>query len=351
MLCAQAGLQPVRSVQALSQREDLPAHWQGAEASRKRLNLRVAMANIANYLRTFAIAVLILLSGAAFAAVEAQELSQLRNQLKTAEDAADKPAIIELSRRILAITPNDSKSGIHLRRQNWKPKTWIVWSKHSTHGKKQSGIHRQRLKISGATCRLGARIINVPSGIGLRFSRRSRRPQTPRPSTTIWRIYARRRSVGKITRVIERRQSLHRIRRTRRVARAIAFLRLHKWDAAYADMAKANKMDATDSEVKEWLPQFERLQAFLPQIKALDAQIAKSPNDAWHCCSSERAFSLWPADRCWRSMTSERALKLQPASMRARIQTGRGIARCRSRGRRGKIGSRQISSSWRGQTP
>src|SRR5205809_1168227 len=65
----------------------------------------------------------------------------------------------------------------------------------------------------------------------------------------------------------------------RRVLRACAFLRLHKWDAAYADMAKANKMDPTDSQLKEWLPQFERLQKFLPRIKALDAQISKSPND------------------------------------------------------------------------
>src|SRR4030095_7172874 len=65
----------------------------------------------------------------------------------------------------------------------------------------------------------------------------------------------------------------------RRVLRAVAFLRLHKWDAAYADMAKANKMDATNPQVKEWLPEFERLQQFLPRIKALDAQIAKSPND------------------------------------------------------------------------
>ena len=59
----------------------------------------------------------------------------------------------------------------------------------------------------------------------------------------------------------------------------MAFLRLNNWDAAFADMAKANKMDATNPQVKEWLPEFERLQKFLPQIKALDAQIAKSPND------------------------------------------------------------------------
>jgi membrane carboxypeptidase/penicillin-binding protein PbpC len=43
LLRAQAGLQPVRSIQALSQRQDLPAHWQGAEAFRKYLKLRVAV--------------------------------------------------------------------------------------------------------------------------------------------------------------------------------------------------------------------------------------------------------------------------------------------------------------------
>src|SRR6266481_437737 len=66
------------------------------------------MAKIANHLRTFAIVVLVLLTGSAFAATEAPELQQLRDQLKKAQDAEDKPAIIELSRRIVAIAPNDS---------------------------------------------------------------------------------------------------------------------------------------------------------------------------------------------------------------------------------------------------
>jgi tetratricopeptide (TPR) repeat protein len=110
----------------------------------------------------------------------------------------------------------------------------------------------------------------------------------------------------------------------RRVSRAIAFLRLHKWDAAYADMAKANKMDATDSEVKEWLPQFERLQQFVPQLKALDAQIAKSPNDFGLLLERARIFTL--AGRPLLALDdAERALKLQPVSMRARIQTAEAL--------------------------
>ena len=69
------------------------------------LNARAAMAKIADQLRTLGIAVLTLLVGTALRAAEAPELQQLRIQLKTAQDANDKPAIIELSRRIVAIAP------------------------------------------------------------------------------------------------------------------------------------------------------------------------------------------------------------------------------------------------------
>ena len=78
-------------------------------------------------------------------------------------------------------------------------------------------------------------------------------------------------------------------------------------------------MDATDSQVKEWLPEFERLQKFLPQIKALDAQIAKSPNDVALLLERARVFIL--AGRPLLAIDdAERAFKLQPASMQARIQ-------------------------------
>ena len=70
------------------------------------MNLRVAIAKIANHLRTFPTAVLILLAGSAFAATEAPNLQQLRDHLKKAQEAEDKPAIIELSQRVVAAAPN-----------------------------------------------------------------------------------------------------------------------------------------------------------------------------------------------------------------------------------------------------
>ena len=89
-------------------------------------------------------------------------------------------------------------------------------------------------------------------------------------------------------------------------------------------MAKANKLDASDSDVKEWLPQFEQLQRFLPQIKTLDAQISKSPNNIELLLQRARLFTV--AGRPLLALDdAERAFKLQPASMRARIQTAEAL--------------------------
>src|SRR5439155_5870989 len=87
------------------------------------------------------------------------------------------------------------------------------------------------------------------------------------------------------------------------------------------------KIDTSYSQVKEWLPQFERLQKFLPRIKALDARIAKSPNDpaaAGLLLDRARLFAL--AGRPLLALDdAERALKLQPTSLRARIQTAEAL--------------------------
>ena len=78
----------------------------------------------------------------------------------------------------------------------------------------------------------------------------------------------------------------------RRVDHACALLRLHKWNAAYAEMAKANKLEPDGAEVKEWMPQFERLQDYLPRIKTVEARIAKSPNEPGLLLERAHLFTL-----------------------------------------------------------
>jgi tetratricopeptide (TPR) repeat protein len=253
-----------------------------------------------------------------------QEVSQLRTQLQAAEDAADKPAIIELSRRILAIAPNDSS----------------VWETLA-----QTELETEDLDRLEQTLNAWQKAVRHPPGAiedfrgVLCFKRKdyqnaerhwlaylAAKPPASDAATQYdnladlcaaqerWEDHAAYR-----TKAIAAQDSA-----ARRVSRAAAFLRLHKWDAAYADMAKANKMDATDPEVKEWLPQFERLQQFLSRIKALDPQIAKSPNDVRLLLERARIFTL--AGRPLLALDdAQRALKLEPASMGARVQAAEAL--------------------------
>jgi tetratricopeptide (TPR) repeat protein len=265
-------------------------------------------------------------AGSATAAppVTGQQHSQLQAQLEAAEKAADKPAIIELSRRILALNPNDSDAWETLAQTQLETEdldrleqTLDAWQKAVRRPPAaiedlRGGVCFKRKDYQNAERHWLAYLATKPPPDDAATEYDNLANLCAEQAR--WEDHAAYR-----TKAIAARDSA-----ARRVARACAFLRLRKWDAAYADMAKANKMDASDSEVKEWLPQFERLQKFLPQIKALDAQIAKSPNDIGLLL--ERARLLTLAGRPLLALDdAQRALNLQPASMRARIQTAEAL--------------------------
>src|SRR5215471_6461588 len=213
------------------------------------------MSKIANHLRTFAITVLILLAGSAFAAREAPQLQQLRDQLKKAQEAEDKPAIIELSQRIVAIVPNDSN-------------TWDTLAQTQLENEELDDLERTLEAWQKAFKKPPAAIEDFRAG--LCFKRKDYQCAerhwlafiaTKPPRADVATAYD---NLAELC-AAEARWADHAVYRTkaitaqdsaaRRVLRAVAFL------------AKANKMDASDSQVKEWLPEFERLQKFLPQIK------------------------------------------------------------------------------------
>ncbi len=275
-------------------------------------------------MRTFAIAVLTLLAGTALAAPEASELQQLRGQLKTAQDVGDKPAMIELSRRVVAIAPNDSD-------------TWDTLAQTQLETDDLDGLGRTLDAWGKAFQRPPAAIEDFRAGLCFKREDYQCAEQhwlafiATKPSAAD--VAANYDNLAELC-AAQARWADHASYRTkalaaqdtaaRRVSRACAFLRLHKWDAAYADMAKANKMDATDPQVKEWLPQFERLQQFLPRIKTLAAAIAKSPNDPALLLDRARLFTV--AGRPLLALDdAEHAVKLQPGSMRARIQTAEAL--------------------------
>ena len=256
-----------------------------------------------------------------------QDVSQLRAQLEAAKDAADKPAIIELSRRILAIAPNDSNGWETLAQTELETEdldrleqTLDAWQKAVGHPSAsiedfQGTLCFKRKDYQCAERHWLAYVATKPRAADAATEYDDLADLCAAQER--WEDHANYR-----TKAIAAQDWA-----ARRVSRAIAFLRLHKWDAAYSDMAKANKMDATAPEVKEWLPQFERLQGFLPRIKELDAQIAKSPNDpAIAALLLERARIFTLAGRPLLALDdAQRVFKLQPASMRARIQTAEAL--------------------------
>jgi tetratricopeptide (TPR) repeat protein len=252
------------------------------------------------------------------------DVSRLHAQLSKAEEAGDKAAIIELSRRIVAIAPNDSDAWDTLARTQLDiedldrvAQTLDAWQK--IRRPPAAAIEDFR----GDLC-LKRKDYQNAERHWLAFL--ATKPRAADAAAEYDKLadlcVAQARwadNAAYRTKAIAAEDSA-----ARRVFRACAFMRLHKWDAAYADMAKANKIDASDSQVKEWLPQFERLQKFLPQIKALDARIAKSPNDIALLLDRARIFTL--AGRPLLALDdAERALKLRPASMRARIQTAEAL--------------------------
>jgi tetratricopeptide (TPR) repeat protein len=253
-----------------------------------------------------------------------KQLSQLRAQLKAAKGAADNPAMIELSRRIVAITPGDSdvwetlaQTELETEDLDRLEQTLGAWQKAVRHPPAaiedfQGTLCFKRRDYQCAERHWLAYIATKPPASDIADEYDSLADLCAAQAR--WEDHAAYR-----TKAIAAKDSA-----ARRVARAVASLRLRKWDAAYADMTKANQMDATDSQVKEWLPQFERLQLYLPSINALDAEIAKSPNNFELLLQRARLFTI--AGRPLLALDdAERAFKLQPASMRARIQTGEAL--------------------------
>jgi tetratricopeptide (TPR) repeat protein len=291
--------------------------------ARKCLKRAAAKPKIAAQLRTFAILVFAL-CWSLDSVSAAPQLAALRSQLVAAEKAEDNAAIAELGRRVLEIAPTDSATWAKLARAQVAMRefercsaTLDRWEKAVK--PRPEAIDDFRGDVAFAQKDYANAERHWIVFITAKLSR-----------ATAANTYAKLADLcvaqSRWSENLEFRTSLVALEDSaaNRVERATALLRLHRWDQAYIDINKANTLDPSDTTVKEWAPQFERLQKFLPELRTLDAQIAKSPDDIALLLEQARIFTL--ADQPLLALENcERAMKRQPGSMRSRIQTAEAL--------------------------
>lgn len=249
---------------------------------------------------------------------------ELRAQFAAAQTEDDKPATIELARRIVESAPDDSRTWERLIRtglellEDDRCAAWLDQWEERAHSRPpviedlRGDVCLLREDFAGAERHwrafLRAKISPNEQALTLAkladlFANQNRWPEV----------------ADARTRAVAARDTP-----ANRAALAAGLLHLHKWDAAYAEIKRANARDPADATVKEWLPQLERLAKYLPRIKTLAARIAKQPNDI--ALLLDRARLLTLGDQPLLALDDgERALSLTAGSMRARIQTAESL--------------------------
>ncbi|MBV9104600.1 MAG: hypothetical protein JO313_01115 [Verrucomicrobia bacterium] len=263
----------------------------------------------------------LLWAATAFLQAAGPDLPLLRQQLQSAEEASDNPAIVELSRRIVDADPNDSKT----------------WQTLATKELESGDQDRCAATLEAWQARVHPRpkVIDDIRG-DLALARKD-----DRSAEHYWSLYVAANpkasgtfeKLAKVSETVEHWQEavdwLTRALALDKtpaglIARANDYLELRDWDKAYADINQANAIDPSDGAVKEALPRFELLRKFIAQIQVLDAQVAKSPATPLLWLDRARLFTL--GNRPSLALRdSEHAMNLAPLMMRARIQAGEAL--------------------------
>jgi len=108
-------------------------------------------------------------------------------------------------------------------------------------------------------------------------------------------------------------------------ARAGALLNVHQWDAAIAEIHKANDLDATDPTVQQWLPKIELLATRRAEIFAFDMMLkvanSMDPRNIHPLLDQAQVF-MEIGEPFLALANAKRALAIDPGSVRARVQCG-----------------------------
>jgi tetratricopeptide (TPR) repeat protein len=244
-----------------------------------------------------------------------------RRELQAAEEASDNSAIVELSRRIVDADPIDSQTWKKLATKQLElndpdrcAATLDAWQAHVHPRPKEIADLRGDLALARKDNKSAEHywrlsIAADPDGVETLEKLAKLSESSEHWAEAVdWR-----------TRALGQNKTVAGL-----VARANDYLQLRAWDRAFADVNRANAIDASDATVKEALPRFEVLGKFLPQIKSLDAEIAKSPTAPFLWLDRARLLSLANYPNL-ALKDAVHAMNLDRSMMRARIQAGEAL--------------------------
>ena len=112
---------------------------------------------------------------------------------------------------------------------------------------------------------------------------------------------------------------------TARVNRAVCRRRLHRWNEAFEDFQRAQKLSPDDPDVRHWSKTFDGLQKYREQIGEFDAKVALLPEEVGLLC--DRALLFLKCDDPEMALEdAERASKLGPWALRPKLFQGVALA-------------------------
>lgn len=259
------------------------------------------------------------------------DISVLREQLAAAQEEKDNPAIIELSRKLVDAVPQDSSVWETLARAQ------LAAAKEAPPALADSSYQRCAETLAAWEKKIAPRPSVIDDLRGdLSAARDDYRAAeiywrafvtaSPKAAHTLDKLADRLTIEEKWNEALELRTRSLAIEDTveRRLERANLYLELHHWDKALADADKANEMDPANPAAKASRPKFELLKKFLPRIKALDLQVAKTPRTVAPLLDRARLFTLVGAPSL-ALKDSQQAMKIAPGAMRPRIQAGEAL--------------------------
>ena len=255
-------------------------------------------------------------------AVAAADMPRLRTQLQRAQEAADSDAVVELTRRILAADPRDTAAWATLVETRIKIEDYA----------------RALASLEAWQNIAKSRPAAIDAFRGDIFLAQDRPADAERAWRASLAIDPRNYIVlSKLADLLETQSRWNEVLalRTRAAAakptaaliaaRAGAQLNLHQWDAAISDIHKANKLDATDPTVQQWLPKIELLATRRKDIFAYDLLLKvaglSDPRNV-HPLLDQAALFMEIGEPFLALANDKRALAIDPGSIRARVQAG-----------------------------